>query len=64
MNSLAVVRVQGRLVGFVRSGRGDICVGLCVIFRGGVYKVFIEGGCVIVILETKIGGADEVSEGV
>ena len=51
-------------MGFVRSGRGDICVGLCVIFRGGVYKVFIEGGCVIVILETKIGGADEVSEGV
>ena len=49
---------------FVRLGRGGVCIGLCVMMRGGVEKLFSEVGCVMAIENTKRGGSDKVYEGV
>ena len=54
----AGVRVRGRLVGFVKSGRGGVQIGLHIMVRGVVGKVFGEGGCIRVVVKTKRGGAD------
>ena len=54
----AGVGVRGGLMGFVRLGRGGIQVGLRVMVRGKMNKVFGEGWCVGMIYETEGGGAD------
>ena len=51
-------------MGFVRYGRDNVRVGLCIMLRGEVEKGFSEGGCVIGIGKTKRGGYDQVSEGI
>ena len=64
LTSPAGVRVWGRIVGFVRYGRGGIHIGLRGVVRWDVDKGFSEGGCVRVVWETKRGGVDKVFEGV
>ena len=58
LTSPECVIVRGGLMGFVRLGRGGIQVGLRVMVRGKMNKVFGEGWCVGMIYETEGGGAD------
>ena len=50
-------------MGFVILARGGVCIGLRVVMRGELNKLFGEGGCIIVVCNTKIGGADKLYEG-
>ena len=56
------VRFQGR-VEVTKYCYSGVLIGLCVVVREEVNKVFSDGGCVRVICNIKRGGADYISEG-
>ena len=51
-------------MGFIRLGRGGVCIGLHVVVRGEVEKIFSEGECIIVIERTKRRCDDKVYDDV
>ena len=49
---------------FVRSGRGDIRLGFCVVVRGKLYGQFGEGWCVEMLGKAEGRGSNQGSEGI